>query len=776
MASWALGIVALALICVVTVGIGTEHRAAQSVATSARRAASSGSPITLPSPNLAASPLSGKVSDNAGNAIVGALVCASCFGCDALLESVAPICGKTGPDGRYEIEHLSDGSYTILARATGYVPGSANAGTPVHFAASDAQRGAVDVRLERGGAPITGIVTDTTGGPVADAIVEARFASDVVHAGAATIARSDANGEFEITCPKGRVALRAHADGYTPVSVSRFAPSGGVELILTPAASIAGQVITEQGQPVANIRVMAAKDMTIPQYAVSDASGQFAVGNLAPGVFHLRAEGRGYIGDYEGTVTVDLAQAARDIQIVVHRSAVVEGRLVSRAGASCWPGTVHIGPRPSDYSVPLLAARTTPEGAVTFGSVPPGTYQVSARCGDSSIQELALLEVTTRDQSGLLWKMQSELEISGRVVDRRRQPISQFILQLQPDPGTHEEPRSVITGPDGRFAWKGVASGGYGIAAPQIADPVRVTLAGRNVTDLNLVADSVGDLAVHVITSAGTPVDGLSVSAMATGGMPSNLPEELGNGDYRLAALPAGSYTVYIGDGVNPRVRAGGAAAEFAVRAGETTRVEAHYGGYRGRIVGRVLDDSGAPVDNVWVEAKPTEVDNLTGGQIQRFKMVMEAQRKLSDPEGYFELNGLAEDGTFVVSAERPLGGETKVDNVKPGTNVNLVLQALGSLSGVVVDERGQPIPYFSLVLENEQIGQQRTELVVNQEGRFKIERVSPGRVQVTATDPRASKASVTWALAPKQQLADLRLQLLPPADSPAVTPTAKLE
>src|SRR6185295_2936911 len=100
--------------------------------------------------------------------------------------------------------------------------------------------------------------------------------------------------------------------------------------------------------------------------------------------------------------------------------------------------------------------------------------------------------------------------------------------------------RSLITGACGAFAFKGLAAGNYRVGASEIATPVEVAIAQRSVTDLTIVADAVGDIVVHVRTPDGRPAAELNVSATASNGRPSNLPEDLGDGTYRLAALSQG--------------------------------------------------------------------------------------------------------------------------------------------------------------------------------------------------------------------------------------------
>jgi hypothetical protein len=324
-----------------------------------------------------------------------------------------------------------------------------------------------------------------------------------------------------------------------------------------------------------------------------------------------------------------------------------------------------------------------------------------------------------------------------------------------------------------------VPAGAYAIDNPELGSPRQVELSRADVTDLTIIADAIGRITVHVVTRRGEPVDGLSVHAVAADGRPCAPPEEMGAGVYTFGTIAAGSYAVRVHDGVNPVVQAGGSSGEVKVVAGQTTALEVEFGGYKGRIRGRVLDDRSAPVANVWVRAKPLSARADIGAAMQESRILEESRRGLSDDEGAFEIDGLAEDGSFVVVAERPLGGQAQLENVKAGATIELRLESLGALSGVAVGPTGEPIENLSLTISNQRSGQQRAEVVYEPQGRWRIEDVTPGPVQITAVDRYRNLAIITQELLPKQRLGGIRLELHPAAAGAtgdvvagAVTPT----
>jgi protocatechuate 3,4-dioxygenase beta subunit len=699
-----------------------------------------------------------------GNALEGATVCGYCAGCNLLLANSSPVCTASDSDGRYELERFAAGEYIVSASADGYAPKAANGGKAI-VVAEDNKRTItnLDIELEPGGAPVTGVVLDVTGGPVAGAAVQAT--SGLTEWNIRPMAHrtiTDEEGRFTLSAPAGRITLLASADGYAPGFANRTAPTSGVQVILTPSSSMSGSVVTDEGHPVGNITVTARTQTDSMRSATTDQAGRFALSGLSPGVYQVRALGNGWIGDSTATVTLGLADAVRDVTITVNEAVSVRGTLLAEDSSRCAHGRVLIGPGPGDFSIPVLDAASASDGTVSLEGVLPGTYQVSVACGGPDFQPAQPLEVGTTDQSGLVWHARRQLGISGRVVDNRGRPVSKLLFELR---SVNTKPilsRGIAAAADGGFSCNGLAAGEYVLQSPHFVEPVSVQLHAQSVTDLTLVTKAIGYIAVHVVSPRGESLDSLTITATAPDGTVTDFPEEMGNGTYRLGPMPEGSYAVHVSDGVNPRVQAGGPAGATVVRAGEMTQVAVTYGGYQGRIAGRVLDDLGTPVENVWVHATPSDHPGGLIAELQRIKIEVEARRRLTDAEGQFEIGGLAETGVFTVNAEWPLGGAAKVEGVKSGSSVDVILQSLGRLVGIAVDAEGEPAVHLSVQLSNSKTGQRRNEVIFAADGKWQLDDVTPGPIQIVAGDSNRNMAIANWTLSPKQTLRDLRLELRP--------------
>ena len=123
--------------------------------------------------------------------------------------------------------------------------------------------------------------------------------------------------------------------------------------------------------------------------------------------------------------------------------------------------------------------------------------------------------------------------------------------------------------------------------------------------------------------------------------------------------------------------------------------------------------------------------------------------------DGSFAIGGLRE-GTYRLSVFAP--GHAMVDReVEAGADgVDIVLETAGSLSGSVVDDRGQPVENFRILARMPpptrtaggarmvMMGPPRSESIASPDGRFVVDEVAPGTYVVEVSAPERANATVT--------------------------------
>lgn len=159
---------------------------------------------------------------------------------------------RAGPDGRYVLENVKSGRYTLHARAHGFI----DASLPGHLDVGKRERrDGVDLELEPGGA-IEGRVIDARFEPVEGA----RVHLDRTTPFGPLFATTDVDGRFHFAgAAPGRNMLHVSDARYLPVpprpvDVPRGedgAPGevGGVQVVLLGGAEIAGLLLGPEGKP-----------------------------------------------------------------------------------------------------------------------------------------------------------------------------------------------------------------------------------------------------------------------------------------------------------------------------------------------------------------------------------------------------------------------------------------------------------------------------------------------------------------------------------------------
>lgn len=706
--------------------------------------------------------VSGVVRSASGAPLDNAIVCASCTRCDMTLPGNRPVCLHSGTDGAYQFDGLPEGNYFVTVGHDGHAPVVANGGLPVSIGKQGAPVSDLDAELDEGGAVLSGSVTDATGGPVAGATVQASAEFGVAEA-MVQVTTSDDSGRFALSVPPGAVRVLAIADGYASADVSRHAPASDVRLVMTPPASISGTVTTLEGQPVSGVEVIArGVQPGSSDRAVTSSEGQFVLSTVRPGAYQLTAQGPGFRGEYPGTVTVDLLQSVSGLVIAVDPAREVRGTL--RVGERpCEPGEVYLYPG-DGADLPRLYARANHDASVVFNAVPSGRYQSTSRCGDFGFTPGPNIEVRGTDVVGVEWQVNPGVDLSVRAVDPNQRGVAGARLYLRsPDAKPGEAApgsRDGQTDENGRCVFRGLREGAYRLSSPSLSEPMTVTVAADAPGEVTVQLNPVGFAVVSVRRPDGTPNDEVAVSMVPVEGGPSGaLGRAQGSGLYRLGPMPVGSYRVQVRDGVNP-MAAVGEETPVEVLLNETTEVEVTYGGHEGRISGVVVDSEGNPLPGVWVTAAPDGQSDGFGEMLMPTTQAS-ARRIITDSLGAFEVPELDPNGSFVVIAERSLGGQTRVHNVKVGQDVRIQIQDTGSLSGVVVGTDGQPVPAFNLIVTNREAAQTVARAFVDPSGRWRVDDVAPGRVQVAATVATTGEVGQTSTpLGAGQTVQDLRLEL----------------
>jgi protocatechuate 3,4-dioxygenase beta subunit len=681
--------------------------AAQALAR-ARASFASRAPLALPRFGV-----SGTVRDTDAQPIAGASVCAACANCEGTTAPPSP-CTQSDAQGRYALDRLAPGGYFVTASAPGFLPGSPSGGRPIFV--EDAARGALDIALARGGAELAGVVLDATGGPVSHAHVRA---IRMARARIALDAYSDDLGRFAFHVSDGPLLLVADADGYAPARASYVAPNTAAKLVLVPGATIAGDVVTaEDGAPVPGVTVHAipafAHGAGLSQTAQSDARGRFAIQRLEPGAYTLIARADHFVGDHAQPIALDLGETA-EVRVALSAATEVTGRVVADDGAApCRQGFVTLGaPDPTlplpdaidQAGRPFAApegvgpgphqfAQIEADGSVRFPGVPSGYYFVTVQCVGHVLRAGPRVIHVAHEAaiSDLRWDVAAGATLAIAVVDASRQPVPGARVEVRwPafEDGRPVPNVPVVADAAGRVEIPGVLPGRYEVQAqggPEAAEPVIAEVRRAGKTEVTLALRGAGAIEVELKTERGEAVEDMRLVALrvARDGAAADAGAALspvdagvtplGGGRYRIGPLVEGRYVVRAEDGVSPPVQSGDGTRSFVqLGARGVARVSLRVS-RGGAIRGRVIDEHGDPLPDVWVGARQAQ-DATPSLLAASSRFGGGAQRVLTDTEGAFAIDGLAaQDVQYTLHARSAHGGTARREGVRAGETVELTL------------------------------------------------------------------------------------------------------
>ena len=507
--------------------VAIERRGAPALVPGSRTNERAGAPGALA---LVAGPrgvIAGRVSDPAGLAIAGAVVCASGESDElSAAEMQDPLCVQSREDGAYEIAGLLPARYGVDASAAEHQPGRWMPERRESIQLAPGQRRAgVDLVLRRGGVLVRGRAKDIGGGTVAGAVIQVATGWNWASRGGNAVVRADDQGEWRAWVAPGPVSASASAPGYSDASKEGMAPGSFIELLLTPESVLQGQVVeVESRAPVAGalVSVVDASERWSWQQAsgLSDREGRFRIDRLAPGRYKAVADTADRHGEAV-SVLVGVGQRVADVTVEVHPASELSGRVVlAGSGQPCPEGMVTLQDSLTDRS---STGRISSDGQVRFRAVLPGKYQVEVMCRDHHPEDkIPAVVVTDRPLHGLVWRVHSGRQIAGVVQDADGTGVEGMYVMARligGDPRGQRTGGGENTAQDGSFRIRGLLPGSYqltllGSARPEPPEPIKVLVEpGRDATGVRIVLPAEGKVAGKVVDEDGQAVPAVTVSA-----------------------------------------------------------------------------------------------------------------------------------------------------------------------------------------------------------------------------------------------------------------------
>lgn len=312
---------------------------------------------------------------------------------------------ESDPNGNYEFKNVHFNAYEIVCAKDGYAS-MVKREAQLFLAAAPASVRDFNFELPYA-VKIAGIVTDTRGQRVPDALINADQIGQVAERGGSKgAATSGPDGRFEInTLGEGTYQVSAQAKGYSPKQVGQF-NSGTTDLTvaLEPRGTVRGKVAQPNGGPVTKFElrlVMVREAEPIPtnqtqRFTSND--GSFSMGDAEPGDYMLEATADGFAPTRSQKFTVDRERSTDGVSITMTVGGTVTGTVQNSRGEPVAGAEITINPNnyqsnfitdifgslPSSPQIKTPKTRTGKDGRFEIKHVTPGTYQVAVKARDYS--------------------------------------------------------------------------------------------------------------------------------------------------------------------------------------------------------------------------------------------------------------------------------------------------------------------------------------------------------------------------------------------------------
>ena len=389
--------------------------------------------------------------------------------------------------GRFRLDGLLTGVYKVRVQA----PGFTSKEEPIPMVEPGVVRKDMVLAAEL---LVTGEVLDAGGAPVAGARVEGQVQPRRAGLILADRTETDERGQFVLRrLAPGELRLAARTDGgvvNAPVQVLPPGHTGRFTLRLQPGARLSGTVAWDDGQPAANVLVVAqsrAVGITHVLEARSDGEGRFSVGPLPPGNASVHAvppdERAAHLASSDAP-QVDLAltpgEDRTDVALkVFRRSDSIRGLVNGPDGQPVGDALLSIEKEQDGLPVTdrTRRASTGADGSFVIESLARGTYTVIAT--HPRYTEVKRRGVVTGGGTVRL-AFEPAASLAGMVVTSGGEPVGTFALTVTPAgprtmpavaPGTIPPPPAPPRPPEevrsasGEFELGALAAGTYKLTA-----------------------------------------------------------------------------------------------------------------------------------------------------------------------------------------------------------------------------------------------------------------------------------------------------------------------
>jgi len=628
------------------------------------------------------------------------------------------------------------------------------------------------------GVDLAGRVIDPDGLPLAGAKISLESREGVVFSGSSgpeLQALSGSTGDFSFSDRRRGefLDLTVTLPGFAEKKVPRVEvpPESLLEVTLEPAVTLRGRVSGPDGQPLAGVTVMAAREGGGSSYGGrvysspeawnrSDELGRFELADLEPGTVRVSTQAQDWLDTEIGDVELVAGVEPKELEIELRSGATVTGRVVGPNGAPLSEAIVGL----QDFQ---SRATSDGDGNYSLSGVEPGKRVLMAHHeGLQVVQELDVEAGANR----LDFFFEAGVEVSGVVVSPAGDPVEGAVLSLSaPGVRSFGAGNSVRSDATGAFRLENVLPGLFQLTAEHPAfgattleEPIEVSTGPITGLQVRLAAGVV--VIGSIRGAAAEDLVNVEVVAIRQEGGFYEQGRVDSDGGYRIANLAPGAWQVWAQSATGRQV-----SEHLEIAEGETQVILDLEFKDGLELSGQVLH-RGEPLGGAWINASGTDTES--GASVQ------------TDHAGRFRLTGL-EAGTYTLRVSGFTTGVSHSEEIELLRDDEILIELDGTaISGQITHRRGhEALAGVSVILEAVGPAEDGVSNTVpkgassDAAGRFRLTDVSPGSYRIRFSKPGYAAQSklldidddpvdgVDFAL---EEVEGLSLTVLQPGGAPA--------
>ncbi len=402
----------------------------------------------------------------------------------------------------------------------------------------------------------------------------------------------DANGAFVLQLQAGSSKIIVRAEGYIGETTAVDVEAGKtqeIEIAMTAGRTVTGRVLSDAGGPVSGASISVGEDTAMWQGSESDENGEFTISGLARERSTLRVQKNGFL---KRSIDIEAGTGDTRVDIVLSRGKKATGKVITSAGAPVEGATVWVS------SEDAQQAQTGADGTFVIEGLSADRYVFSASREDLGSAELTAdlsqeIVITMKPAAG--WG-----SVHGRV-----KGFLEGGWMYGGVTASATDASSVI-GRDGTYRLTHIPAGEVELRATAMSmqsdassSGVKVTIVPNDDIEADLAFQTDNVIRGTVTEGSGQPAPGRRVRFNSPASSASATTGE--HGAYQLALEP-GMYNVSVeSNGPSFETR-------YQVTGAGTFDIHLDYAEIRGRVV----DDTGAPLAGVTIEAAAVETQSST--------------------------------------------------------------------------------------------------------------------------------------------------------------------